>query len=128
MKSNLKVRINEFTNNEEVVKKLESILELDQVLFTWKLSCGSERPPSRKIDYFYRCCSLLKYLVENPSGIKKIRKKYSTMKRRGVKPVRKKLASYGPLKLMLNQLESKGLIAHKKDKGYYTSVKGKELL
>ena len=113
--------------NYKVASTLEEILVLPERLYTMKLSCGSERPPERSIDYVYRAVSLLKYLVENPCGIKKLQKKYSKVKRSQVKPPKLKEASYYALKVLLNELVQKGFLEHS-TLGYYASSKGKQLL
>ncbi len=113
--------------NDLIIERLEKLLEFDEKLFSCKLSGASDRIPLRIKDYYYRCASLLKLLVERPHGIKKLRVKYSGLKRNSVRPPVRKLAWYYPLVHMLQQMCNKSLLT-RIEKGFVTSEKGKALI
>ena len=114
--------------NHKVALILEKELDFPDKLFEVKLSCGSERSPLKTIDYYYRAVSILKKLVENPHGMKKLRWEYSRIKRGWVKPPKNCRATYYAIKLILMQLKDRGYLNWKENLGYYTSEKGKTLL
>lgn len=101
--------------------------ELDQIMMH-KLSCGSERPVQEVSHVYGRACSILRFLFENPQGVKKLRQKYSVLKRRGVQKQRRKLSSYSGIKKYLNYLLRMDLIKPVLKKGYITSTKGVTVL
>ena len=114
--------------NNRVATELEKTVKFASKLFLVKLSCGNENPPMKYQDIYLRAVSILRYLTENPQGCSKIRNKYSRMKKNRVKPVKRKPGSYFMVKEILSPLEKEGLISKKDNKGYYTTLKGKELL
>lgn len=127
---NLKVAINMQETVElrqTLANKLATMIILPEKILVNKLSCGSTNPPANIIDYYHRMVSILKKIVENPSGVNKISKKYKTKKKNVVKPPTIKNASRNKIRIMLKLLESAELV-NKSEKGYYTSKKGKDFL
>lgn len=92
-----------------------------------KTSSASERVPFEELDYYSRLGSILRKLIENPSGVSRIASYYKRKKGSSVKPPRIKIM-YKPLaRAMVSALFKEGLVI-KHEKGYCTSKKGKELI
>lgn len=118
--------------NQSVVNQLKlnypmTQEELDRIM-VHKFSCGSERPVQKVSHVYERACSILRYLFENPQGVKKLRQKYSVLKRRGVQKQRRKLSSYYSIKKYIEYLLRTDLVKSVSKKGYITSAKGVTVL
>ena len=113
--------------NARIVEKLKEQVSFES-LIGYKL-CGADQFIKLSAEpFYYRSTSLLKYLLQNPRGVKHLVKYYSKMKKRdSVKPPKNVGASSFILVKILRTLEAAELIAHN-DKGYYTARKGRMIL
>lgn len=103
---------------------------------TWaafvKTGAHKERPPAEKDWWYIRSASVLRSIYKDgPIGVSKLRSRYGGSRNRGVKPAKFRKASGAIIRKMLQQLESSGLIAKKKDgvhKGRVVTAQGLSLL
>ena len=114
------------TYNKVMAEKLSQNVKFPEKLYTVALNPASLLP-HLTLEYYCRAVSILKKLIQNPGGIKKLRNYYSRIKRGTVAPPKKVLASRYPLKVMVGALVQAGYLGLMK-KGYYTTSKGKQLL
>ncbi|MBI5797968.1 30S ribosomal protein S19e [Candidatus Woesearchaeota archaeon] len=89
-----------------------------------KTGPGQERPPVHPDWWYHRAASILRKIsLKGPIGVSKLRNYYGTKKNRGVKPEQFYRASGKIIRVILQQLETEGLIK-KVEKGVH---KGKVL-
>lgn len=111
----------------DISKTLKKELEFKEWINYVKTGCSKEKIPDNDDWYYVRSSSMLVYLNSNPVGLKKLRKKYGSMKNRGVKPDRKYAASGSVIRTILQALEKKEYLIKVK-KGRCTTKKGKDLI
>ena len=105
------------------------VLTQNNIQIYHRLGRGNRQPP-QKIDHIWtRILGILRRLVENPCGVKTVRRMY-LRKRKGKSliPPRMHPANGSFIRRILRLLKSKGLLESNSTKGYYTTTQGKELL
>ena len=91
--------------------------------------CTASKIPQKEIDYYERALSIIKYLVENPTGVNSIANHYRRPIRSKVKRNTRYIrARKSILRLILTSLKESNYVFHLKDKGYVTTEKGKKLI
>ena len=97
-----------------------------------KTGQGKERIPEQANWWYLRAASVLRTVaLKGPIGVSKLRVRYSHKKNRGHQPGKYTLASGNILRKILQQLETAGLVQHKKEgvhKGRVITPKGVKLL
>lgn len=113
--------------NARVVKQLMVRVNLEPMV-GYKL-CNIDRTVNlESINLYYRAASLLKYLLQNPRGVKHLRYVYSKVRKSdSVKPPKRSLAGGYVLNQILKELKKKQLIASTA-KGLYTAREGRNIL
>lgn len=127
---NLKYYIAKLQTEEKqkkLAEKLKSLCPLEREHTIKKMSSGSDRVPLVDLHYYMRLGSILKRLIHNPCGVKKISTFYKRKKGSSVKPPSMKTMYKSLVRVMLKKLEEQKLIA-KNTEGYYTEKKGKDLI
>lgn len=118
----------------EFISKLAGELEkLDafkspEWIFYVKTSSGKARPPQDDGFWYKRAASILRQLYINSGiGVGKLRKRYGTRIKRGVRPDKFRKGSGKIIRQILQQAEAAGLV-EKKDKGRALTDKGRSML
>jgi small subunit ribosomal protein S19e len=96
-----------------------------------KTGVSQERPPSQPDWWFLRSAAILrKVSVNGPLGTQRLRVAYGDRRRRGHKQAHHKKAGGKIIRLMLQQLETAGLVkkVEKPTKGRMITPKGQKLL
>ncbi len=97
-----------------------------------KTGAHKDRVPLEKDWWYIRAASMLRTIQKDgPVGVSKLRSRYGGRKNRGLKPHRFTKASGSIIRKILQQLETAGLIQHKKEgvhKGRIITSDGKKLL
>jgi len=105
----------------------ETALELKKIEFikppSWaefvKTGAHKERPPARDDWWYVRAAAILKSIQKmGPIGVSKLRSKYGGKKNRGMKPEQFYPGSGKIIRMILQQLESAGLVK-KEEKGIH---------
>jgi len=112
---------------EKLIITLKEELKFDYDPKYFKSGACSERIPDNENWYYVRAVSILKFCIENPRGIKKLRRRYGKLRNLGSKPSKKYLASGFLLRHLVQELERNNYLAVH-PKGRYTSERGKKLL
>lgn len=112
---------------KERLKEFKSIEKTEK--FTGvKTSAGKERPPEQEDWWFIKAASILrKIYLKGPVGVSRLRKEYSTRKRRGHKPEKTYEAGGNIIRTILGQLEEEELIK-KEEEGRVITPKGQSFL
>jgi small subunit ribosomal protein S19e len=114
----------------EELKKNDSIKPPDWSKYV-KTGVSEERPPTQEDWWFLRSAALLrKIYINGPVGVLKLRTAFGGRRRRGHKPAHHRKAGGKIIRLMLQQLESAGLVkkVEKPKKGRIITPKGQKLL
>jgi small subunit ribosomal protein S19e len=114
---------------KEELKKFDGIKPPDWAYYT-KTGSHKERPPVQEDWWYIRAASLLRtlYLRGEPVGVERLRTKYGGRKKRGVRPERFAKGSGHVIRLILQQLESLGLVEKVEGRGRRISPAGISLL
>ncbi len=115
---------------KEELKKYEPIKPPEWALYT-KTGIHKERPPLQDDWWYIRAASILRTLYlrgGKPVGVERLRAKYGGRKDRGAKPERFVKGSGHVIRLILQQLESAGLVEKIERKGRKITPKGSSLL
>ena len=115
-----------------LAEKLKSFPEINvpkEAQF-WKTSCAQEFPPEDSVGFWYtRSASLMRKLaIHKVIGIQRLRKVYSSLKRRGHKPPISQIAAGGIIRRCLQQLEKAGLVQVEEKKGRKLTPAGQSLV
>lgn len=114
---------------KEELKKIEAIKPPDWAYYT-KTGSHKERPPIQEDWWYIRAASILRtlYMRPTPVGVERLRTKYGGRKKRGVRPERFVKGSGHVIRLILQQLESAGLVERVEGRGRRISPAGISLL
>ena len=129
------VEIQEANTEKSIRKIAESLKPLIKApewsLFV-KTGSGKERPPVELDWWHMRAASILRTVaIKGPIGVSKLRLKYGSSKNRGHKPNAFMKGSGKIIRVILQQLESAGLIKYNKEgihKGRVATPKGLSFL
>lgn len=114
---------------KDELKKFDGIKPPDWAQYT-KTGSHKERPPIQEDWWYIRAASLLRtlYLRKKPVGVERLRTKYGGRKKRGVRPERFAKGSGHIVRLILQQLESIGLVEKVEGRGRRITPAGVSLL
>ena len=116
----------------KMAEKLKGFPEINppKELQFWKTSCAQEFPPEDATGFWYiRAASLLRKLaIKKVIGIQRLRKVYSSLKRRGHKPPISQIAAGGIIRRCLQQLEKAGLVQIEEKRGRKLTPAGQSLV
>ncbi len=115
---------------KEELKKFDPIKPPEWAYYT-KTGAHKERPPMQDDWWYIRAASILRTLYlkgGRPVGVERLRTKYGGRKDRGVKPERFVKGSGHVIRLILQQLESAGLVEKVERRGRRITPKGVSLL
>jgi len=94
-----------------------------------KTGMHNERPPQKPDWWWTRAAAVLRKIeLAGSLGVAKLRKEYGGRKNKGHKPEHKYKASGSVIRKILQQLESAGFVAKKKNKGRMITPKGESFL
>ncbi|MDP3919092.1 MAG: 30S ribosomal protein S19e [Nanoarchaeota archaeon] len=94
----------------EALKK-EKLVETPQWAMVVKTGAGQDRLPENPDWWYFRSASILrKIYTKGPIGVSKLRTYYGTKKNRGVKPEKFYKAGGKIIRIVLQQLETAGLV------------------
>ncbi|MGC9309985.1 MAG: 30S ribosomal protein S19e [Candidatus Nanoarchaeia archaeon] len=109
------------------LKKLEEFKAPEWMLYV-KTSSGKVRPPQDDDFWYKRAASILRQLYINAGiGVGKLRKRYGTRIKRGVRPDEFRKGSGNIIRKILQQAEAAGLV-EKQEKGRALTDKGRSML
>jgi small subunit ribosomal protein S19e len=112
----------------EKLKGLEALKQPEWSLYV-KTGHGRERPPQQDGWWHRREASILRKLyLGQAAGVGEFRKVYGNKKNRGHKPEHKVKASGKVIRVILQQLESAGLVKKEKEGGRSITSEGRRLL
>jgi len=109
----------------EELKKVEQIKQPDWARFV-KTGAHRERPPQSPDWWYIRAASILRKL-KKPTGVSRLRTVYGGRKNRGMKPEKSYKGSGKIIRVILQQLESAGLVVKDK-KGRRLTPIGQKLV
>jgi small subunit ribosomal protein S19e len=114
----------------EELKKNENIKPPDWSKYV-KTGVCQERPPTQPDWWFLRSAAVLrKIYINGPIGTQRLRVEFGGRKRRGHKPAHHRKAGGKVIRLMLQQLESAGLVkkVEKPRRGRMVTSKGQKII
>jgi len=112
----------------EELKKYDEIKPPEWAAFV-KTGSHKQRPPQQRDWWYIRAASLLRTVyLHGPVGVERLRTKYGGRKDRGVRPEHFRKASGHIIRLILQQLESVGLVEKVPGRGRKITSKGASLL
>ncbi|MFH1294581.1 MAG: 30S ribosomal protein S19e [Candidatus Aenigmatarchaeota archaeon] len=112
----------------EDLKGREAIKQPEWALYI-KTGTGRERPPEQEDWWHIRAASILRKMYVNQTvGVETLRKEYGGRKNMGHKPEHKVKAGGKIIRVLLQQLETAGLIKKEKEGGRSLTAVGKKLL
>ena len=114
----------------EELKKNENIKPPEWSKYV-KTGVSEERPPTQPDWWFLRSAALLrKIYINGPVGVQRLRNAFGGRRRRGHKPAHHKKAGGKAIRLMLQQLETAGLVkkVEKPKRGRIATPKGQKML
>ncbi|HKZ49907.1 MAG TPA: 30S ribosomal protein S19e [Candidatus Nanoarchaeia archaeon] len=101
---------------KEVAQELKAKIQAPEWAKFVKTGVNKERPPAERDWWHIRAASVLRTIYKSgPVGVSKLRTRYGGAKSRGVRPNKFMKASGSVLRKIIQQLESAGLVAYKKD-------------
>lgn len=116
-----------------LAEKLKEMNEFQMPAWASFIKTGSSkmRPPEREDWWYIRAASILRTVyVKGIIGVERLRTKYGSRKKRGMKPEKFHKGSGKIIRVILQQATKAGLIEHIKEKrtGRRLTKKGKEFL
>ncbi|MBU0760690.1 MAG: 30S ribosomal protein S19e [Nanoarchaeota archaeon] len=114
----------------EALKKVKELEKPDWLDFV-KTSTHKKRPPAEEDFWFKRIASILRQIyIKGIVGVERLRTRYGGRKNRGQKPPEFRKGAGKIIRVILQQLESAGLVEKVKEKraGRRLTQKGREFL
>lgn len=118
--------------NAVLKEELKKIKEISRPEWSYNVKSGvhRERIPQQEDFWHIRSATILRRLyIDSPVGVGRLKSYFGGKKRRGHKPAHFRKASGNPIRKILQQLESAGLVEKNTGKaGRKLSAKGRKLL
>lgn len=120
------------TDSDKLVKsaanELKSVIQMPEWARFVKTGVSRERPPESEDWWYMRAASVLRKVhADGPVGVQRLRTRYGGLHRRGHKPAHFAKGSGKILRVILQDLENKGLMKKEK-KGRTVTPQGQKLL
>lgn len=112
----------------QLAAKLKQMLDLSQDDFSAKSGAHRERMPDEPGWIWTRAASVLVFCMYRSKSVKRLKIRYGGLKRRGVKPPKRRTAGGAYLRRIVQSLERADLLAETKGEGRHTTKKGNTLL
>jgi small subunit ribosomal protein S19e len=113
---------------KEELKKINEIKPPEWALYA-KSGSHKDKPPVQDDFWYVRTASILRKLsVKGSTGVSRLRTEYGGRKNRGAKPEKHREAGGKMIRVMLQQLESAGLVAKDKKNGRGITAKGQKFI